>query len=141
MRPLHPLRSLLLLSTLALLCAFCPLAQAKDQSPAETATLPAKVHHQLLLVLPFDNHSGQANLDWIGEAVAETFNQRLGSSGFDIISRADRQYALEHLGLPQSFQPSRATSIRLAQTLDADDIIVGSFTVQGNSLQDRKSVV
>jgi tetratricopeptide (TPR) repeat protein len=118
-----------------LLCAFlAPPLQAKDQSAAETATLPAKVHHQLLLVLPFDNHTGQANLDWIGEAVSETFNQRLGASGFDIIGREDRQYALEHLGLPQSFQPSRATSIRLAQTLDADYIIVGFYTLQGNSL-------
>jgi tetratricopeptide (TPR) repeat protein len=118
-----------------LLCVFftTPL-QAKDQSAAQTATLPAKVHHQLLLVLPFDNRTGQPNLDWIGEAVSETFNQRLGASGFDIISREDRQYALEHLGLPQSFQPSRATSIRLAQTLDADYIIVGFYTLQGNNL-------
>jgi tetratricopeptide (TPR) repeat protein len=131
----HPLRSLLLFPAIALLCVFftTPL-QAKDQSAAQTATLPAKVHHQLLLVLPFDNRTGQPNLDWIGEAVSETFNQRLGASGFDIISREDRQYALEHLGLPQSFQPSRATSIRLAQTLDADYIIVGFYTLQGNNL-------
>ena len=134
-RPLPTLRSLLLLPAIALLCAFfaAPL-QAKDQNAAETATLPAKVHHQLLLALPFDNRSGQANLDWIGEAVSETFNQRLGASGFDIISRDDRQYALEHLGLPQNFQPSRATAIRLAQTLDADDVIVGFYTVEANNL-------
>jgi tetratricopeptide (TPR) repeat protein/TolB-like protein len=131
----HTLRSLLLFPAIALFCVFfAPPAQAKDQSAAETATLPAKVHHQLLLVLPFDNRTGQANLDWIGEAVSETLNQRLGASGFDIISREDRQYALEHLGLPQNFQPSRATSIRLAQTLDADDVIVGFYNLQGNNL-------
>jgi tetratricopeptide (TPR) repeat protein/TolB-like protein len=129
------MRSPLLFPAILLLCVFLATpAQAKDQSAAETATLPAKVHHQLLLVLPFDNRTGQANLDWIGEAVSETLNQRLGASGFDIISREDRQYALEHLGLPQNFQPSRATSIRLAQTLDADDIIVGFYTLQGNNL-------
>jgi tetratricopeptide (TPR) repeat protein len=134
-RLFHPLRSLLLFPAIALLCVFCaPPLQAKDQSAAQTATLPAKVHHQLLLVLPFDNHTGQPNLDWVGEAVSETFNQRLGASGFDIISRQDRQYALEHLGLPQTFQPSRATSIRLAQTLDADYIIVGFYTLQANNL-------
>lgn len=86
------------------------------------------------MVLPFDNRTGQASLDWISEAVSETMNQRLGASGFDVIGRDDRQYALEHLGLPQSFLPSRATAIRLAQTLDADDVIVGSFTMQGNAL-------
>jgi tetratricopeptide (TPR) repeat protein len=92
------------------------------------------VHHRLLLVLPFDNRTGQASLDWVSEAVSETFNQRLGASGFDIIARDDRQYALEHLGLPLSFQPSRATAIRLAQTLDADDVIVGSYTMQNGNL-------
>jgi tetratricopeptide (TPR) repeat protein len=110
------------------------MAHANDQSAAETATLPPKVHHQLLLSLPFDNRTGQANLDWIGDAVSEILNQRLGASGFDIISRDDRQYALEHLGLPRNFEPSRATAIRLAQTLDADDIIVGFYTLQNNNL-------
>lgn len=135
-RPLHPLRSLLLFPAIALLCVLFapPLAHADDQTAAETATLPPKVHHQLLLALPFDNRSGQPNLDWIGEAVSEILNQRLGASGFDIISRDDRQYALEHLGLPRSFEPSRATAIRLAQTLDADDIIVGFYTLQNNTL-------
>jgi tetratricopeptide (TPR) repeat protein/TolB-like protein len=134
-RPFHPLRSLLLFSIFALLCAFCtPPGHAKDQTAAEIATLPAKAHHQLLLVFPFDNRSGQANLDWVGEAVSEILNQRLGASGFDIISRDDRQYALEHLGLPRSFEPSRATAIRLAQTLDADDVIVGFYTLQNNNL-------
>jgi tetratricopeptide (TPR) repeat protein len=134
-RPLHPLRSLILFPAIALLCVLCtPPAQADTQSAAETATLPAKVHHQLLLALPFDNRTGQANLDWVGEAVSEILNQRLGASGFDIISRDDRQYALEHLGLPRNFEPSRATAIRLAQTLDADDIIVGNYTLQNNNL-------
>jgi len=134
-RLFHPLRSLLLFPALLLICAFfTPFAHASDQTAAETATLPAKVHHQLLLALPFDNRTGQANLDWIGEGVSEILNQRLGASGFDIISRDDRQYALEHLGLPRNFEPSRATSIRLAQTLDADDIIVGFYTLQNNTL-------
>ncbi|MGB9416174.1 MAG: tetratricopeptide repeat protein, partial [Acidobacteriaceae bacterium] len=136
MRPNRLQRSLLPFSVVALFCvSFAPTPlKAGTQTAAETATLPAKVHHQLLLVLPFDNRTGQANLDWIGEAVSETLNQRLGASGFDIISREDRQYALEHLGLPQNFQPSRATSIRLAQTLDADDVIVGFYTLQGTNL-------
>jgi tetratricopeptide (TPR) repeat protein len=126
---------LLFVSALLLLCAFCtPPAHADTQSATETATLPAKLHHRLLLVLPFDNRTSQANLDWIGEAVSEIFNQRLGASGLDIISRDDRQYALEHLGLPRNFEPSRATAIRLAQTLDADDIIVGYYTLQNNNL-------
>ena len=136
MRHLPPLLRLLLIApVLTLLCAPpAPALPNSTQTAAETATLPAKMHHRLLLALPFDNRTAQPNLDWIGEAVSEVFNQRLGASGFDIISRADRQYALEHLGLPQNFDPSRATAIRLAQTLDADDIIVGYYTLQGSNL-------
>ena len=133
MRLLGQLRGSLLLS-LALLSAW-NATPSRAQTPApETAASPAKANHRLLMVLPFDNRTGQVSLGWIGEAVSEIFNQRLGSSGFQVISRGDRQYALEHLGLPQSFQPSRATAIRLAQTLDTDDIIVGSYTLQGTTL-------
>jgi tetratricopeptide (TPR) repeat protein len=89
------------------------------------------MEHRLLLVLPYENKTGQANLDWIGEAVPEVLNQRLASAGFLPIGRIDRQYALTHLGLPANFEPSRATAIRIAQTLDADYVVVGSYTLQG----------
>ena len=87
--------------------------------------------HRLLLVLPYENRTGQANLDWIGEAVPEILNQRLGAAGFMPIGRIDRQYALTHLGLPPNFQPTRATAIRVAQTLDADYVVIGSYSLQG----------
>jgi tetratricopeptide (TPR) repeat protein len=50
------------------------------------------------------------------------------------MSRADRIYALDHLGLPQGFHPSRASSIMLAETLDADSIIVGSYQTDGANI-------
>ncbi len=90
---------------------------------------------RLLLVLPFDNRTDQPNLDWISEAVPEVLNRRLASAGFMPISRDDRLYALDHLGLPPTFQPSRASAIRLAQTLDADYVIVGSFATSGSRVQ------
>lgn len=105
-------------------------AQGQSANPAPDTTAAAK-EHRLLLVLPYENKTGQANLDWIGEAVPEVLNQRLASAGFLPISRIDRQYALSHLGLPMNFQPSRATAIRIAETLDADYVIFGSYSLQG----------
>jgi Flp pilus assembly protein TadD/TolB-like protein len=93
---------------------------------------PVAGHGRLLLVLPFENDSTQTNLDWISDAVPEILNRRLASAGFMPISRDDRLYALDHLGLPESFRPSRASAIRLAQTLDANYVIVGSFSVDGS---------
>jgi tetratricopeptide (TPR) repeat protein len=105
------------------------------------AQAPAVMPGRLLLVLPFANGSDQPNLDWISEAVPEILNQRLASAGFMPISRDDRLYALDHLGLPSTFQPSRASAIRLAQNLDADYIIVGSFSTSGTRFQAKAQIL
>jgi tetratricopeptide (TPR) repeat protein len=106
-----------------------------------TAQTPAVPPGRLLLVLPFANGSDQPNLDWISEAVPEILNQRLASAGFMPISRDDRLYALDHLGLPSTFQPSRASAIRLAQNLDADYIVVGSFSTSGTRFQAKAQIL
>ncbi len=94
-----------------------------------------------MLVLPFDNRSGQSNLAWIGDSFPDTLNQRLTSAGFLAISRDDRQYALDHLGLPVDFKPSRATTIRIAQTLDAAFVVVGSYTVNNGRISVQAQVL
>jgi tetratricopeptide (TPR) repeat protein len=43
--------------------------------------------------------------------------------------------------LPQGFHPSRATSLKVAQTLDADSIVVGSFSVDGTRIVAQARVV
>ena len=98
-------------------------------------------HGRIILVLPFDNHTGQPSLDWMREAAADLLSARFASAGFDPMTRADRVYALDHLGLPQDFQPSRASSIKLAQTLDADYIVVGEYRIDGNTLEARAELV
>lgn len=104
----------------------------RAQSPALGAPERSADRGRILLVLPFDNRTGDPSLEWMREAAADLLSSRFASAGFAPMSRADRMYALDHLGLPENFQPSRASSIKLAQTLDADSIIVGSFTLEGN---------
>ncbi len=96
---------------------------------------------RILLVLPFDNRTGNPTLDWIREAAPSLLSSRFASAGFSPMSRADRMYALDHLGLPEGFQPSRASSLKLAQTLDADSIIVGSYITDGTDLVAEARVV
>jgi tetratricopeptide (TPR) repeat protein/TolB-like protein len=109
-----------------LLLTACHLAV--QAAPLQTSNADEPTGH-VVLVLPFDNKSGQADLAWIGESFPDTLNERLSSSGFLTISRDDRQYALDHLGLPTDFRPTRATTIRIAQTLDANYVIIGSYNV------------
>ena len=96
---------------------------------------------RVVLVLPFDNRSDQPALDWIGESFANTLNQRLRSAGFLAISRDDRVYALDHLGLPTGFRPTRATTIRIAQTLDAQFVIVGSYSSKGAEVSAQAQIL
>ena len=98
-------------------------------------------HGRILLVLPFDNRSGQPSLEWIREAAPEILSSRFLSAGFAPMSRADRLYALDHLGLPAGFHPSRATALKLAQTLDADSIVVGSYLTDGSGIIAEAQVV
>jgi tetratricopeptide (TPR) repeat protein len=86
---------------------------------------------RVVLVLPFDNRTGDASLNWIGDSFPDTLDKRLESAGFLTISHDDRVFALEHLGLPAGFKPSRATTIRIAQQVDANFVIFGSYTVDG----------
>ena len=87
------------------------------------------MHGRLILVLPFENKTGVGGLDWMGEAFPNILNRRLNSAGYLTISRGDRLYAFDHLGLPLNLQPSRAMTIRIAQTLDADYVVFGSYTL------------
>jgi tetratricopeptide (TPR) repeat protein len=106
--------------------------QAAAQARSDSGDSAADIRQpggRLVLVLPFDNRSGQANLGWVGDSFPYILDQRLTSSGFLTISRDDRQYAMDHLGLPPDFRPSRATTLRIAQTLDADFVVLGSFNV------------
>ena len=113
---------------LLLLCV--PTLRAQDDAGA-----------RVLLVLPFDNRSGQPTLDWVGESFAETIDQRLSAAGYLTISRADRDYALDHLGLPPGFRPSRATTLRIAQTLDAEYVVVGHFLVNNGRVEAEAQVI
>ena len=113
------------------------MGHAQSASGPETSVTGGRV----VLVLPFDNRSGQSTLAWVGDSFPDTLNQRLTSAGFLTITRDDRQYALDHLGLPIDFRPSRATTIRIAQNLDADFVIVGSYTVSNGRISVQAQVL
>lgn len=84
---------------------------------------------RVVLVLPFDNRSGNPSLNWIGDSFPDTLDKRLTSVDFLTLSRDDRAFAYTHLGLPEDFKPSRATAIKIAQQLDANFVIIGSYNI------------
>jgi tetratricopeptide (TPR) repeat protein len=129
--------------------------RAQDSSGSRPA--PAIGQGRILLVLPFDNLTSAASqpasqattqptpdpasLSWIREAAPQILNSRFTSAGFLPLTRDDRLYALDHLGLPETFEPSRATALRIAETLDANYILIGNFRVDGSTLTIKSRII
>ncbi|MGI4828766.1 MAG: tetratricopeptide repeat protein [Janthinobacterium lividum] len=117
------------------------LAGTFGSAHAQSAQEVGAAEGRVVLVLPFENRSGNTSLNWIGDSFPDTLDRRLNSASFLTISRDDRAFAFSHLGLPEGFHPSRATSIRIAQQVDANYVIVGSFTVAGNHINVQAQVL
>src|SRR5580658_5405207 len=79
------------------------------------------------LVLPFFNHAKSANLDWIGESIAESVNDSLASSGLLTLDRDDRLEAYRRLSLRPGAELTHASIIKIGQALDASSVVYGSY--------------
>ncbi len=79
------------------------------------------------LILPFHNASRGANLDWIGEAFAETAREALAAHGVPVISRQEREETAHRLALPLDHELLKGSLIRLGMEAGADWIVFGQF--------------
>lgn len=87
-----------------------------------------------LLVIPFENAQSEPRYQWLGEACAVLLTDGLRDRGAGAITRMERVSAFEQLDLPLGASLSRATVIKVAELLGANEVIVGSFTVDGEDL-------
>jgi tetratricopeptide (TPR) repeat protein/TolB-like protein len=86
------------------------------------------------LVFPFENRGASPHLDWLGEGLEELAIQRLSAAGESVYSHSGRMTELERYGLPPTAKLSRATMLRIAEDLDADFVVLGSFTSNGTTM-------
>ncbi len=85
------------------------------------------------MVMPFENQSSSPGLEWISEAFPEVLSQRMALPRLYVISRDDRSYAFDHSGIPLTVLPSRATIYRVAEQMDADYVVLGSYMYDGTT--------
>ncbi len=88
----------------------------------------------IYLVFPFENEGASPRLDWLGEGLEELTIERLSAAGQQVYSHAGRTAELERSGLPPTAKLSRASMLRIAQNMDADYVVFGRFTSDGQSL-------
>jgi len=101
---------------------------------AQNAAHSVSSQQGLYLVFPFENNGSSPRLDWLGEGLEELTIQYLSDAGEQVYSHTGRASELERYGLPTSAKLSRATMLRIAQDLDADFVIFGSFNSDGTNL-------
>src|SRR5258708_216578 len=92
----------------------------------------ARTSH-ILLIMPFENVSNVPGIDWIGEAFPEVLSNRINSASLLVVGRRDRLSAFDRLGIPLVAKPTRATIYQIAQQLDADYVVMGTYAFDGST--------
>jgi len=87
-----------------------------------------------VVVIPFENTSPTPGLEWLSEAFPEAFREQLISPLLYVASRDERLRAYDRQGIPPNLHPSRATQYRLAEQMDVDYAVLGSYNYDGTRL-------
>jgi tetratricopeptide (TPR) repeat protein/TolB-like protein len=132
--------SFVLFCTLAI-CCLVPLSVVAQQpsvgstGSSSTHTVASEASQSgIYLVFPFENAGASPRLDWLGEGLEELTIQRLSAAGQQVYSHTGRTGELDRSGLPPTAKLSRASMLRIAQNMDADYVIFGRFTSDGQTL-------
>lgn len=92
-----------------------------------------------IAILPFFNINAgiSPDLNWIGESVAETIHEALSSYDLLTLSRDDRVEVYRRMGVKPQVLLTRATVIKIGQTLDAGQIVFGDYTLDPASFSSQ----
>ena len=126
----------LVLSTLS---AFSATAFQTSGLPVQSES--ERAGNKIILILPFHNGSKAPGLEWIGEAFPEVMGQQIQSPSVFVISREDRLYAFDRVGIPATAQLSRATLLRIAEQMDVDYVVLGEYNYDGANFTSKAQVL
>jgi len=88
---------------------------------------------QTVVVMPFENRSSAPGLEWISEAFPEILGQRMASQDLYVLGREYRLHAYDRAGIPAGIHPSRASLYRVAEQMDVDYAVLGSYSFDGRT--------
>ena len=111
------LKKFLLLQILTLAAALGSWAQAPSGAS------------DVVLILPFENTSGKAEFNWVGESFADSLSELLRVPTLNVVSNEGRKIIQQRLRIPLSTLPSLATSLKLARESNATLLISGRYTI------------
>jgi predicted Zn-dependent protease/TolB-like protein len=109
-------------------------ATSSGTSSGSATTNKGESLHGIYLVFPFQNSGPSSRLDWLSEGLEELTIQSLSSAGEQVYSHSWRLGELERYGIPTTAKLSRATMLHVAEDLDADFVVFGSFNYDGKNM-------
>jgi tetratricopeptide (TPR) repeat protein len=112
----------------------CPPLRAEDTPASDRTSDGRTIGGRTIVVIPFENTSPTPGLEWLGESFPETFHEQLNSPVLYVASRDERLRAYDRQGVPAGVHPSRATLYRLAEQMDVDYAVLGSYRYDGARL-------
>ena len=113
---------------------FCLSLRAQDILTSNGTVVGQIAIGRTVVVIPFENASPTPGLEWIGESFPEAFHQQLNSPVLYVASRKERLRAYDRQGIPAGVHASRATLYRLAEQMDVDYAVLGSYSYDGARL-------
>ena len=112
----------------------CASLRAQDSTTPARSTVGRIVVGHTMVVIPFENASPTPGLEWLGESFPETFHEQLDSPILYLASRDERLRAYDRQGVPAGVHAARATLYRLAEQMDVDYAVLGSYRYDGERL-------
>src|ERR1044072_6135956 len=106
---------------------------------AAQSTAPATA--SLVLVMPFETATREPRSYWLGEGSAVILSDSLLALGLPVTLRDERLHSFDLLRVPAITGLSHATLIRVGQVVGASQVIVGNFTLTGDTLTVRARAI
>jgi len=90
-------------------------------------SLAASSRADSVLVLPFANRAASSDLDWIGVSISQTISDALAAQGIEVVEAEERQEVYRRLSIRPYARLTRASVLKVAEALDAEQVIYGEF--------------
>ena len=84
-----------------------------------------------IVTMPFENLSGRAEYNWVGESFAAALADLFDKPGLVAIRPDERNVAYKQEGLPPTAILTRATMIKIAERAGASLVVMGTYRIAG----------
>src|SRR5215470_12048192 len=93
-----------------------------------------------IVAMPFENLSGRAEYNWVGESFAAALADLFDKPGLVAIRPDERNVAYKQEGLPPTAILTRATMIKIAERAGANLVVMGTYRVNGEGRESQIAV-